>query len=144
MNGYNNLNEGRRWELEALFSDRPGALALYDGFEAAVLARFPASEIRVTKTQAGFFDGCCYAIVSPLTRWKKKYPGPAILITLGLPTRVESPRMECAVEPYPGRWTHQLVLTALEEMDAELLIWIDTAHAFAQMKRRAPRRKGEN
>lgn len=143
MNGYNNFEETGRWEIEALFSGRPGSLALYEAFEAAVLARHPGTEIRPTKTQVGFFDGCCYAIASPLTRWKRKYPGAAILITLGLPERVESPRMEQATEPYPGRWTHHLVLTDAARIDKELLCWLDAAHQFAQMKRRSPSRKGE-
>lgn len=51
--------------------------------------------------------------------------------------------MEQAAEPYPGRWTHHLVLTDAARIDGELLSWLDAAHQFAQMKRRSPSRKGE-
>ena len=45
---------------------------------------------------------------------------------------VDSPRIAVKCEPYPGRWTHHIVLASADEIDAELLAWIDRAHQFAQ------------
>ena len=39
-----------------------------------------------------------------------------------------------AVEPYPGRWTHHILVRTPEEIDGELLAWIDEAYAFANAK----------
>ena len=55
-----------------------------------------------------------------------------LTLTLGLPELVDSPRIAVQCEPYPGRWTHHIVLSSPDEMDAELLAWIDRAHQFAQ------------
>ena len=39
-----------------------------------------------------------------------------------------------ACEPYPGRWTHHIVVSGLEEIDDELMGWVKEAAAFAAAK----------
>ena len=39
-----------------------------------------------------------------------------------------------AVEPYPNRWTHHVVVSRLEELDEELMDWLREAYDFAQNK----------
>lgn len=39
-----------------------------------------------------------------------------------------------AVEPYPGRWTHHILIDAPDQIDAQLLAWLQAAHAFALVK----------
>lgn len=60
----------------------------------------------------------------------------ALLATLGLGRRVEHPRILQAVEPYPGRWTHHLLLTAPEDVDGLLAAWLAEAYRFAREKQR--------
>ena len=55
-------------------------------------------------------------------------------MTVGLARKVESPRIAVATEPYPGRWTHHIVVSGLEEIDGELMGWIKEAAAFANQK----------
>lgn len=136
MNDDLKLLSAMRWEIAGLFESRPGSLALYEAFEAALIKRYPQTEIRPKKTQVGFFDGCGFAWASPPTRWRRRIDGPCIVITLGLPARLDSPRIMEAVEPYPGRWTHHLLLTDAHQIDSELLAWLDEAHGFALSKRR--------
>ena len=54
---------------------------------------------------------------------------------MGLHRRLDSPRVAVAVEPYPGRWTHHILLTAAEEADGELMDWLAEARDFAVSKR---------
>lgn len=56
-------------------------------------------------------------------------------MTLGLGRRLESPRVAVAVEPYPGRWTHHILLTSESELDAEVRAWLHEAYDFAESKR---------
>lgn len=44
-------------------------------------------------------------------------------------------RVDIATEPYPGRWTHHLLVSTSEELDGQLLAWLQEAYAFAQSKR---------
>ena len=107
-----------------------------DGYEALkkeLVWRYPEMEVRVAKTQVSFFDRLMFGCVS-FTRVRRKAEMPAqfLTLTLGLPEPVDSPRIAVKCEPYPGRWTHHIVLSSPEEIDAELLAWIERAHLFAQ------------
>ncbi len=49
-------------------------------------------------------------------------------------TPVETPWIFQAVEPYPNRWTHHVIIQSAEEIDEELMGWVQAAYAFAQNK----------
>ena len=63
------------------------------------------------------------------------------MISFGLAHRLDSSRVAVAVEPYPGRWTHHVLLTRQEGLDGELLDWLREAWSFSKQKRR--KRKSE-
>ena len=116
-----------------LFAPTPGGLALYAALEAAILQRFPGVEIRPRRTQVGFFHGCGFAWASPARRKRDRDAG-RILLSLGLPAPVESPRILQAIEPYPGRWTHHLLLSSPADLDDALMAWLEEAHRFAAFR----------
>ena len=55
-----------------------------------------------------------------------------MIISVGY--RVKSKRVAVKTEPYPGRWTHHIVIGKPEELDEELLSWIRGAYDFAEAK----------
>ena len=121
---------------ELIFFDRKqDALPLYETFREAVLEKVPDTRIEVKKTQISFFSRHMYAAVSfaPVRRVKNR-PDPFLTITFGMPYRKESARIDVAVEPYPNRWTHHVMIGSVEEIDQELLSWIEEAAAFAENK----------
>ena len=121
---------------ELLFFDRkPAALPLYEVFRNGVLAGTPGARTEVKKTQISFFNGHMFAAVSfAAVRRAKERPDPFLTITFGLPRRIESPRIDAAAEPNPGRWTHHVMIGTGEEIDDELLAWIMEAAVFAGEK----------
>ena len=123
---------------EMLFFDsKPDALALYEAFREAVLAKVPDARIEVKKTQISFFDRRMFAAVSfaPVRKAKDR-PKPFLTITFGLVYRKESDRIDAAVEGYPNRWTHHVMIGSVEEVDEELVSWIIEADEFAKNKKR--------
>lgn len=121
---------------ELMFFDRHmGALPLYETFSQELLRRFPATDLRVQKSQITFSDRHVYACVS-FARVKKKaeLPDPYLVITLGLPSPLDSDRVAVKTEPYPGRWTTHIVLSTPAELDEEFWLWVSQAHAFAVNK----------
>ena len=56
-------------------------------------------------------------------------------VTFGLGCRKESPRIDVATQPYPGRWTHHVMVGSEEEIDEELLDWIKEAADFSAAKK---------
>ena len=69
-------------------------------------------------------------------RKAKDRPAVWMTVTFGLGCRKESPRIDVATEPYPGRWTHHVMVGSAEEIDEELLGWIQEAAEFANVKGR--------
>ena len=92
--------------------------------------------IRVQKTQITFSNRRNFAFVSFLpARKAKDRPKTYITITFGLGRRVDSPRIDIATEPYPGRWTHHVLISSTEDIDGELMGWIREAYNFSAGKR---------
>ena len=117
------------------FNGRPEALPLYERLEALLYESFPLVNKRVQKTQITFTNRHVFACVSfARVRRKAELPEPWLTLTLGLPEPLHSPRIAARSEPYPGRWTHHIVLSREEDLDGELLSWIGTAYAFAAQK----------
>ena len=123
---------------ELLFFDaHRDALPLYEAFREAVFGKMPDARIEVKKTQISFFDRRMFAAVSfaPVRKAKER-PKPFLTITFGLPYRKESDRIDVAVEAYPNRWTHHVMIGSAEEVDEELVSWIIEADEFAKNKKR--------
>ena len=122
---------------EALFfSGHEGVLPLYGTLRDMLYARFPDAGQRVQKTQITFFDRHVFACVS-FARVKRKAAPPDnyLVLTLGLPAPLTSPRVAVKTEANPGRWTHHFVLSSPDDLDGEMLEWVEQAHAFALQKR---------
>ena len=117
------------------FEQQPDALPLYEAFSAAVLKRYPDTKIKVQKTQITFTNRHIFACASFLrVRKRKELPNPYLVITLGLSYPLKSPRAAVKTEPYPGRWTTHIVIEKTENIDQELLGWVDDAYRFAENK----------
>lgn len=117
------------------FDKHPDALTLYEAFTDAVTTMYPDTEIRVQKTQISFYDVHMFACASfARVKKKKELPDPYLVITLGMPYPLESPRVAVKTEPYPGRWTTHIVVGEVGDIDDELLSWVREAHDFAKNK----------
>lgn len=117
------------------FNKNPASFHLYEVFEKKVCKRFDPIIIQVQKTQITFKNRYIFACVS-LARVKKKaeLPPEYIVITLGLPSPLDSQRIAVKTEPYPGRWTHHIVIGSEAEIDDELMNWVRQAYDFAALK----------
>lgn len=111
------------------------ALPLYEALEHKITEEIENVRIKVQKSQISFYSRHLFACVSfARVRKKKDCPAVWIVLTLGLDHRLDSPRIEVATEPYPGRWTHHLLISDPNEVDEELLSWIKEAAAFSDRK----------
>ena len=118
------------------FNEHPEALPLYRAFEERLLAELEGVIIQPQKSQITLKNRRVFGAVSFLAARKAKdRPAPYITITLGLNRWEGSPRIDQASEPYPGRWTHHLVIGSAEEIDDELMAWVREAYDFAAAKR---------
>lgn len=119
-------------ELE-LFMGHEAALPLYAELRARLFERWPETELRVSRTQISFRARYGFAFVST-RRMGRRCPEVFIVLSLGLGRELKSGRVLAASEPYPGRWTHHIIISSPEEIDAELLAWLAEAREFALTK----------
>ena len=115
------------------FAGHPQELCAYRALEEAVRARIPDMTVRVMKSCVAFDDGRPFCYVSRQRCGGRK--GANILVSFGLDAPIADSRIAAAVKPYPNRWTHHVPVGDPEEVDAQLLAWIDWAHAFSKRKR---------
>lgn len=113
----------------------PEALPLYEALEGRILAEVDGVRIKVQKSQITFYNRHLFACASfARVRRKAELPPCWLVVTVGLARRLDSPRVAVATEPYPGRWTHHIVISDPAEVDDELMGWVREAAAFAAAK----------
>ena len=124
---------------ELLFFDSmPTMLPVYEALRHKLVNAYPDLGIRVTKTQISFKNRYIFAVVS-----FQRVPGcpkEHLLVTFGLGYPKQNPRISVVTEASPHRWTHHVPVTRPEELNQELMVWIDEAYQFALIKGRGKAR----
>ena len=96
----------------------------------------PAALVGVHQiTQISFYGRHLFAAASLPVRRRKDWPKICLVVTLGLGYRLDSPRVAAASEPYPGRWTHHILVSEEGQIDGELMGWLRAAWDFGESKR---------
>ena len=112
------------------FDGKPEELALYETLLDRIKALGAFTAI-AHKTQISLKNRRVFACVSVFRVLPKRLlPAHYLVLTLGLPDPLDSPRIAAKTEAQPGRWTHHIVLAGASELDVELLEWIRRAYAF--------------
>ena len=121
---------------EGFFTGHPNALSIYTVLRERIMAFDDGVSVRLGKSQLSFYGRHMFAAVSFLPcRKAAKRPKDYLTLTIGLSYRLPSPRVDIATEPWPGRWTHHIMLTDSSEVDDELLAWLYEAYEFSEAKR---------
>lgn len=122
---------------ELLFFDKmPEMLSPYEKLKGELEMLYPDMTVKVSKTQITFRNRYGFAMVSLPWRRVKGWPKEYLLVSFGLSYCKTSPRIAQAVEAYPNRWTHHVIVTCAEEIDEELMGWIGEAYEFSMVKGR--------
>ena len=121
--------------LALYFAGHPREEALYAALYRQMEEAFPQASVQVQKSQISFYNRHFFAAASLPVRRRKGWPKECLMVSFGLGYRVEDPRIAVAVEPYPHRWTHHVLLTASEEIDSRLMAWLRESYEFSLAKR---------
>lgn len=120
---------------EIMFFDKmPQILPLYQILREKLQIAYPDMGVKVTKTQISFRNRYVFAMASLPWRRVSGWPKEYLLVSFGLSHKEESPRIAQSVEAYPNRWTHHVIVEKEEDIDGELMTWIEEAYQFAMAK----------
>ena len=122
-------------EAAAFFAAAPWALPLWEEAAVAVLSLGPDVELRYSKTQITFRTQNGFAFISLPIRRKKDWPKECIILTFGLETPVDHPRIAVKTEAAPNRWTHHVLLSRPGQVDETVMEWLRAAYAFSHRGR---------
>ena len=106
--------------------------ALFHHIEAHLLTLGDVS-VKHDRTQTAFVGKMQFAWVS-LPR--RKADAGAVMLSIGMPTRIDSPRILHAAEVAPGRWMHHMLIRKECELDAEVRAWLEAAWAMVGVGRK--------
>jgi hypothetical protein len=124
------MKSGSQAHAEALFAGRAESRQLFRLVSDYILSQ-GAVEIVPRKTQVGFKRARTFAWIWLPQMWIKKQPRGSITLTFSLEHQVRDRRIKQSVEPYPGRYTHHVVITRAAEFDAQVKGWLREAHRLA-------------
>lgn len=116
------------------FQAMPEMLPVYEKLRELLAEAYPDMGIKVSKTQISLRSRYVFAAVSLPWRKLKDWPEKYVLVSFGLGRKMENSRIVQAVEPYPGRWTHHVILEGPEDVNEELMDWLDLAYGFSMTK----------
>jgi hypothetical protein len=112
-------------ELDRFFGEHEESRQIFDALAEAVMAIGPSS-VRVTRSQVAFWRNHPFAWAWMPEQYLKREAAPLVL-TVGLRRRDPSSRWKEVVEPRPGRFTHHLELSSVNEIDREVAGWLREA-----------------
>ena len=114
-------------KIDAFFANRPESLKLFNAVRACIETLGP-SKIEVMKTQISFGAKRKFAWVWLPQTWIKKRPGNSITLTFYLRRRIVADKIESAVEPRPGYWTHHVIIQKETDLDEDVRNWLREAY----------------
>ena len=117
------ISEGER----LFFSFRPQALPLYLLLRERLLENAGVT-LTVHKTQISFYTRRLFACIS--TPPAKRLGEEAVMVSFVLPWPLASQRLFGRADG-PGKHTCHVVLSQAEQLDEELLGWLEEAYMFA-------------
>jgi len=115
----------RMMTLDEFFEGQAGSRRLFDALWAMVSA-LGSAELRVTKSQIAFRRRTASAWAWMPGKYLRGKTSPLVL-TLGFRHRDPSPRWKQIVEPSAGRFTHDLELWSLDDIDRQVDDWLRAA-----------------
>lgn len=122
-------------EVEAFFAGKPEVRALFMAVERKIRAIGPAI-ITVTKTQISFATRTQFAWVWMPQPTDRKRPLHSLVLSFGCGRRIVHDQIVEAIEPYPGRWTHHVIIAEKADLTAAVDAWMREAYRFSETQGR--------
>ncbi len=111
------------------FDSSPGMEPVFEALRQTVFSVCPGVSVRRGATQLGFYAPSPFlAVWLPIRKNTRGRPPEYLIVSLFTTQRIDSPRIESIVAPYPNRWTHHIILSDAAQIDDELVSLIRRAY----------------
>ena len=127
-------------EIEAFFAGKTEAKALFMAVDRKIRAIGPAI-IKVRKTQISFATRTQFAWVWMPQPTDRKRPMHSLVLSFGCGRQIVHDQIVEAIEPYPGRWTHHVIIAEEADLTGALDAWLREAYRFSETRGHQPASK---
>jgi hypothetical protein len=110
---------------EEFFAGHPDALAVFDKVRAVLLG-LGAVDVRPSRSQVAFRRRRGFASLWLPGRHLAR-PTAEVVLTIALGRRDPSPRFKQVAQPSPKHWMHHLEVRHPDEIDAQVVGWLQEA-----------------
>jgi len=63
-------------------------------------------------------------------KWDNR-PKNSMVLTFGVARHIKNKQIVQAVEPYPGRWTHHIIIQNKKDLNNNVYKWLQEAYTFS-------------
>jgi hypothetical protein len=127
------------WTIEGFFADRPESFRLFEIVRTYIESLGPVT-VEAMKSQISFGSKTKFAWVWLPQIWIKKRSEKGITLTFDVGRHIVDARIEEAVEPRPGRWTHHVIIEREADLDESVRGWLREAYESGQRGAKKSRR----
>jgi hypothetical protein len=121
--------------LETFFAEHPASRKHFEMVRGYIESLGPVT-IAVARTQVSFGVIRKFAWVWLPQMWIRKRSNSSLTLAFAADHWIHGRRIEAAVEPRPGRWTHHLILEKESDFDGRVKTWLREAYALGKADRR--------
>lgn len=121
-------------EVQAFFSNHTDHFSLYQTLERMISSIGPAT-IEVHKTEISFGTKTKFAWLRYPPSGSKRPPN-CIVLTFNVGRRLKNKRFVEIVEPYPGCFTHHVIIENEADLDKEVFTWMCEAYTYSLIRTR--------
>ncbi len=114
-----------------LFGKHLGALPIYRELERRIMEKFPKTNIVVYSDQIAFRYNRNFTLVSFMNLSKAKNLSNFITVTFQLERPYQDKRILMVSRDRARIWSHHVILTSPQEVDGELMDWVEKAYDYA-------------
>lgn len=127
-------------EIEAFFAGKIEAKALFMAVDRKIRSIGPAI-IKVSKTQISFATRTQFAWVWMPQPTDRKQPMHSLVLSFGCGRQIVHDQIVEAIEPYPGRWTHHVIIAEEADLTGAVDAWLREAYRFSETRGHQPASK---
>jgi hypothetical protein len=116
-------------KVENFFNNQAKQISLFLKVEQMIRSIGEVT-VEVKKSQISFGTKVKFAWVWLPRKWDSR-PKNSIVLTFGVARHIENKQIVQAVEPYPGRWTHHIIIQDKTDLNNNVYKWLHEAYAFS-------------
>ncbi len=117
-------------EIETYFAGYPQQMILFEAIQTMIISIGPV-KVEAMKSGINFGTSRKFAWVWLPQKYDLKQPEGSLVLSFGLDRMIQDPKIKQVVNPYPNRWTHHVVISAISDLDESLRDWLNEAYRFS-------------